>query len=380
MDSHKKTHKKWNRKKKSEILVKSENSKIIVVKTQPQPEKKLSQTPQKLSQPPQSIKLPKISEISEKLPKSEKMSKDVVVVKQIAGDEKKTQVTVQSKDHTKPVGIDMIYYINLDSRGDRREHMEDQLRQFNIPFQRKSAYKFSSYEEAKASPEFHDYLTSHRVVEHQEERKHGFVISCFLSHLSLYKQIAQMNVDGSNGRYFLILEDDVNIPYGWEERFAQKIKSVPYDFDVLRIGYWAEARDEDRINDDVYMARPPFRTDYGSLFYAGTHAVVVQSQTIHRLIAKLEGMNIDDADAMLTSCCDQLQSYVLTEKIIERWDNPSDHPSRVAAKLKLTSENKKLQPELEKLETPKSVGKEAPKLVVKELPKSVVKEVPKIKK
>jgi len=213
----------------------------------------------------------------------------------------------------------------MDNRGDRREHMEDQLRQFNIPFQRKSAYHFSSFEEAQSSSEFHEFLASRRIADTQTEKSRGFVISCFLSHYSIYKQIASMPTSDSTNHYFLILEDDVNIPLGWEDRFASKIRSVPYDFDVLRIGFWGNAREEDKINDDVFMARPPFR-DSG-LFYAGTHAVVVQSKTIHRFVSKLEDMNIDDIDSMMVNCCDHIQSYALTKDIIERWDSPSDHPN-----------------------------------------------------
>ena len=89
---------------------------------------------------------------------------------------------------------------------------------------------------------------------------------------------------------------------------------------------WGETRGEDRINDHVARASPPYYVGT-NIFYGGTHACAVRARTLFSLVRFLKQSPLTDIDAMETACCDQLKSYILTDPLVARFtDEASDNP------------------------------------------------------
>jgi len=102
--------------------------------------------------------------------------------------------------------IDKIIYINLEKRTDRKEHIENELKKFNLPFERFNAF----------------------------ETKGMGILGCGYSHLGVLKKAKEMNY-----KNILILEDDFMFLVNKEE-FETELTNffnLNIHYDVLFLSY-----------------------------------------------------------------------------------------------------------------------------------------------
>jgi glycosyl transferase family 25 len=102
--------------------------------------------------------------------------------------------------------IDKIIYINLEKRTDRKEHIENELKKFNLPFERFDAF----------------------------ETKGMGILGCGYSHLGVLKKAKEMNY-----KNILILEDDFIFLVNKEE-FETELTNffnLNLHYDVLFLSY-----------------------------------------------------------------------------------------------------------------------------------------------
>ena len=124
--------------------------------------------------------------------------------------------------------IDMIYYINLDKRNDRNEHVINQFKMAAIPeikIRRYSAidgdtYSFSNTElELFKKADFMHTPSAKKMMGNQ------------LSHFSIFKDMLKNNYDK-----VLILQDDVVLRENFIEHLNNVSKSLPSDCEIVNIG------------------------------------------------------------------------------------------------------------------------------------------------
>jgi GR25 family glycosyltransferase involved in LPS biosynthesis len=102
-----------------------------------------------------------------------------------------------------------IYYINLDSRKDRRENIEKRLSQFKIKYKRKSAVTPD-----KITIPFHQH------AQHINNNEKG----CTQSHIEIIKDFL-----GSEDKYLMIMEDDIRFRKDWMEVINKKLTTINQD-------------------------------------------------------------------------------------------------------------------------------------------------------
>jgi len=128
--------------------------------------------------------------------------------------------------------IDMVYYINLDRRKDRNEHM---IKQFSlagiepnrikrIPGIDGTTYTFS--EKELALFKHAEFMTNERVKAFANK-----IIGNQLSHFNIYKDVIE-----NKYKKVLILQDDVVFRDGFLNEFNPICESLPEDCEVLNIG------------------------------------------------------------------------------------------------------------------------------------------------
>jgi len=193
------------------------------------------------------------------------------------------------------------FYINLDARSDRREHIERQLAALGaVPRERWPALR--------PTPETlrHDhadllergveaYVEALRADPRTEPHYTG-VLGCYLSHVSLLAHIAARfrAADGA----VLVLEDDVVLEPGFLSALRDRVASadlVHQGWDLLRLDCWGRRRRRDRVRDGVYKLTTPWRAP---AHYNGSHALVYRPERVPRLLRALAARPIKDFDGI----------------------------------------------------------------------------------
>lgn len=164
-------------------------------------------------------------------------------------------------------GIDRIYYINLDTRTDKREFMESWLKPFSetysIPYERISA-RTATFKKPQCKG----------VTKPNKRRCRG---GKALQYTNL-RIMEQYNTTG----YTLVLEDDYQLTH--YERLLNSMKKVPNDWDVIRFDCWTGPYGIDP--EDEF---PQFEFGYRTVtpskkwFCGGTHATLWRSDRLHIL-------------------------------------------------------------------------------------------------
>lgn len=128
----------------------------------------------------------------------------------------------KNKSAYKLNGFGPIYYLNMDEDTDRRQHMEDQFKYWEIEdYTRISAYDGRD-----------DDLSDIIKGRYPESMSSGEV-GCITSHLKAIKHW----YDTSTSPYAIMMEDDCNLDvvqywnFGWND-FASRL---PYDWDVVQL-------------------------------------------------------------------------------------------------------------------------------------------------
>ena len=130
-----------------------------------------------------------------------------------------------------------IYYINLENRKDRREHVENEIKKinFNGPIERVNA-AYGKNLDLKLIPsnlftkEAINSTTNKKDISNTKTMTKGGM-GVALSQKWVYEKILCGEED-----YALILEDDVTIPNNFMTKLEETLKKVKY-FDMLCLGY-----------------------------------------------------------------------------------------------------------------------------------------------
>ena len=115
--------------------------------------------------------------------------------------------------------FDKVFYINSKTRIDRYRNMMDRLSKLGIEAERFEAILGGELDSRKF-----DFGESKKDLNNGE-------IGCFQSHRAIYKKI----VEGGY-KSVLILEDDALFCENFNEMFAEQIKNVPEDWQMLYFG------------------------------------------------------------------------------------------------------------------------------------------------
>jgi GR25 family glycosyltransferase involved in LPS biosynthesis len=119
-------------------------------------------------------------------------------------------------------GIQKTFVINLDTRPDRWEKLMAAEPYLQPLVERVSGVNGKTL---TMTQEIYD------MFDRNEFQWKKSIIGCNLSHISVWKKIAQEK-DG----YYLVLEDDVRFQPGWREQWETYVKDIPDDADLLYLG------------------------------------------------------------------------------------------------------------------------------------------------
>lgn len=194
-----------------------------------------------------------------------------------------------------------VFYINLDHRVDRREHMENMLTRLNLDYTRVPAVKptidyLRSEEFAsmyKKSSEWLKQRVYHKTL-------HVKVCGMYGAYLSQYK--AHKMMENKEGLY-IILEDDVVMTENTQPRLNAIINDTKYnDWDIIR-SLWDSTDDIERIT-GVNM-NSKYKTKDSHNLYGGAHFSVFNNA--NRMIKFLDDENIYSPDGVYST--DRLNVY-----------------------------------------------------------------------
>jgi GR25 family glycosyltransferase involved in LPS biosynthesis len=141
------------------------------------------------------------------------------------------------------------YYINLDERTDRKDHIENIAKKYNIKnITRIPAISIKSLDDVylhknKIDINAYNMLVKQNITKnrlHHYDLTNGS-IGCFLSHLECYKKIVE-----SNTPYAIIFEDDIEI--NCDKNIYDKIISeieIPQDADIVLLFALIIEKDKD---------------------------------------------------------------------------------------------------------------------------------------
>lgn len=219
-----------------------------------------------------------------------------------------------------------IYYINLDSAVERRQHMEAQLKELGV-----TAIRFSAVDSHRLASDktLQAYLKQGLDDDLLAQQTMPGTLACAISHMETIKD-ATAHL-GPND-LALILEDDVRFQLNWQDLLRASLAAAPQDWALLRVSGWGETRVKDEVSRPlswwrhlqskllfigtpypdpaetvVYQMREPFKEncsmcDLGSrFFYAGAGAYLVRGATSEQLLRHVHGRRIKDFDGMLLS-------------------------------------------------------------------------------
>ena len=128
----------------------------------------------------------------------------------------------------KLIGIPSIYYLNLDSKLDRREYMESQFEKWNLNNVTRfsgSKYLAKNYDDWKHVMHFPDKIPE----------RHRLSVSITLSTLETIKYW----LETTSEKHLILMEDDYDlslIQY-WHFNWEYLMNNIPYDWDCIQLGY-----------------------------------------------------------------------------------------------------------------------------------------------
>lgn len=134
------------------------------------------------------------------------------------------------------MSFDKVYYINLESRPDRDEHMKQIINKLNLQSitERIDAIDGSKLPES----DIVTYITKYGQKRIKDPKKRYGVdltfggVGCALSHRKTWENIINNNYNNT-----LILEDDVDIPIDFMNKYKQISQYIPPDYDIVFLGY-----------------------------------------------------------------------------------------------------------------------------------------------
>lgn len=209
--------------------------------------------------------------------------------------------------------FDKIYYINLERRPDRNEHMKKQISKQDL---QNITERIDAVDGNKLSEsEIEKHVTKYGMKRLKDPKKHFGVdltmggVGCALSHKKAWKNIVQNKYDRT-----LILEDDVDIPDDFVAKYNKIVPHIPKDFDIIFIGYHPTS--------DEYLYRDKKHKLLRTKKVYGLYAYIVSSKGAKKLlnlfpidiqIDSVIGDYIDDLNVFLVEPNEQIITSIQSE-------------------------------------------------------------------
>jgi len=124
--------------------------------------------------------------------------------------------------------IDMVYYINLDKRRDRNEHVMDQLKKAGVPDNKITRYTAIDGDTYRFSDEELDLFKKADFMHTPSSKK---MMGNQLSHFSIFKDMLKNNFDK-----VLILQDDVVLRENFIEQLNNVSNTMPSNCEIVNVG------------------------------------------------------------------------------------------------------------------------------------------------
>jgi GR25 family glycosyltransferase involved in LPS biosynthesis len=124
--------------------------------------------------------------------------------------------------------IDIVYYINLDKRRDRNEHVMDQLKKAGVPDNKITRYTAIDGDTYRFSDEELDLFKKADFMHTPSAKK---MMGNQLSHFSIFKDMLKNNFDK-----VLILQDDVVLRENFIEQLNNVSNSMPSNCEIVNVG------------------------------------------------------------------------------------------------------------------------------------------------
>ncbi|MEM7690308.1 MAG: glycosyltransferase family 25 protein [Pseudomonadota bacterium] len=182
-----------------------------------------------------------------------------------------------------------IFYINLDSRTDRRAFMESQLTAAQVGFERFPAVRPSIESLVKPEGEFYSFFKRASAVykrlardKRQEQRAIAY-FGVYLSHYQIHQRMAD-----EPGRDYIILEDDCVFDRVHYDRLMTMIEhgDIPDDWDIIR-DCWDSTDTVAKFLTSNHNSRFSELTRYHN-YYGGAHFSLFRAGANPKLLRLLD--------------------------------------------------------------------------------------------
>lgn len=198
--------------------------------------------------------------------------------------------------------IDKIYYINLDKRKERKEFMEDQLSDINIPYERFSAICPTEEDLSGQYKFFYERMENWRKAGNKSQFKVLGTLGCYLSHYFIQKKA----LESQHGNY-LVLEDDWNVNpeciFEINRLFSEGL--VGYDWDIFGSFWSSHQKIVIKHKGSTFPSK--FYNKRKSQPMGGAHFILYNKLSTSKIINFLDVENVFNIDGVL--CNDMLNIY-----------------------------------------------------------------------
>jgi GR25 family glycosyltransferase involved in LPS biosynthesis len=191
-----------------------------------------------------------------------------------------------------------VFYINLEKRKDRKDHMEKMLSDLNLDYERFEAIR-PTIDELKLGKykKFYEKLVPRFKKYTNTELTHPRVLGnfgCYISHLRIHE--SQLN----NSKPYIILEDDVKITTKTLTKLNQFISDVDYmDWDIIR-SMWG-SRDAEFVKIRGVHIESKFSDQHPThKIFGGSHFSVFKNA--NKIVGYMSSENTFSPDSLYSTC------------------------------------------------------------------------------
>ncbi|CAG8607271.1 23091_t:CDS:1, partial [Racocetra persica] len=206
------------------------------------------------------------------------------------------------------LGFSHIYVLNLESRRDRREKLENLEKKLNLKFE---FFPAVSQDDENALKE----------LEVETSVLNPAQISCYLSHYKIYQSIIQRGYDSA-----LILEDDVDFELNIASIISDTYRVLPSDWDIFFLGYCDSTETQGQLLDGQSSSSP--YTIRRSTMPVCTHGYAISRAGALKLIEYLNPITKTvDATILRLLQSRTINAFSLVPLAMVQWRssiNPSD--------------------------------------------------------
>lgn len=206
-----------------------------------------------------------------------------------------------------------VFYINLDSSTDRRDHMEHALSGFPGAVKRVPAVKVNELDREPLAP----FVTQQGLDDSLKGKYSELVrktIACWMSHVTLWQSLEK---DLEPEERVLILEDDVQFPANWVDNVSETLAGAPAGWDLLKVCGWGQHRSADVVNENWAVPRWP-ALEEGRHMYMGSCGYIISGSSVSRALKHVLSQPIKDIDVamMLPAKTDStVENFAVFEQI-----------------------------------------------------------------